>query len=60
MTMNRDQQIDFIERADERDEKRIARWKEDSVIKKSLNQRSVKKGSTHVRETHSEKFVACA
>lgn len=57
--LTRDQQIAFMDRAKERNDARVARWKNDSVVKEVLSTPPKKKNSTKVTSTRSETVAAC-
>ena len=58
--LNRDQQIELMERAQERAASRIARWKKDEVIKSVLTVPPPHEEEHAVGYSRHDKFVACA
>ncbi len=58
--LNRDQQIAFMDRAKERDDARLARWKKDAVINELLTTPPVRKAVATVEHyTRTEKVLRC-
>ncbi|OWK25107.1 hypothetical protein AJ87_14610 [Rhizobium yanglingense] len=58
--LNRDQQIELMERAKERAASRVARWKKDEVIKSVLTVPPPQKADEPVSYSRRDKLLACA
>jgi hypothetical protein len=58
--LNRDQQIDFMERAKERSAARVTRWKKDEVIKSVLTVPPSNQDDGGISYSRNDKIVACA
>ncbi|MBB2678693.1 UNVERIFIED_ORG: vacuolar-type H+-ATPase subunit F/Vma7 [Rhizobium esperanzae] len=57
--LNRDQQIEFMERAAERTADRVSRWTKDEVVKSVLTVPPPQKNDGEVSYSRRDKVLAC-